>query len=252
MGNRRIESGLIFIVLVMGFALTTGCTAKRVPKSFQPPAAPHLLETTEVYKKEYILHAGDQIEVAVRKVPEVSRTVTIRPDGFITLPLFNDIKAGGSTVSELRASLTDIMSKRLVEPEVTVIATVVQPPSIYVFGEVNTPSPIPLRTARTAMEAVAAAGGLRKTASVRDICIIRLSEDGHLQIRMINNDIKGQPGPFFGLHEAVLQADDIIFVPENNRSQFNRTVNDFITQPLYPINQLLSIYLNFKIISQYH
>ena len=247
-GSRSLTPLIAALALL---SVSYGCSAARVPATYRPPASPQLLKSEHTYKKVYILRAGDQIEVVVRRVPEISRIVTIRPDGYISLPVFNDIEAAGLTIPELTAKLTEIFAKRLVDPEVSIIATQVQPSMVYVLGEVNTPSPIPLRNASTAMQAVAAAGGMRKTAAPKDIAVIRLSDDGYLEALIVNVDVPGQPGPYFGLQQMVLKSEDIVFVPESNRSQLSRFVNDFVNQPLTTANSVFSTYLNFRLLNRY-
>ncbi len=200
------------------------------------------------FHKEYVWSAGDQLEVIVRRVPDASRTVTVRPDGFITLPLVNDVKAAGLTATELRDALTKAFSARLITPEVTVIAVQVPPPSVYVIGEVNNNAAIPLRNAPTASAAIAYAGGFRRSAKPQDAAIIRLGEDGYFRAIPISNVAGGQPGPLIGMSDFFLMQDDIIFVPESGRSQVARFTDDFINRPLQSVGGALGIYANIRFI----
>ena len=238
---------VLLVVVIGGFLPFLGCASSHagVAKVQVPP---EVVSSPSRFRKEYILAPGDQIEVAVWRVPEVSRLLVIRPDGFISLPMLNDVKAAGMTPNELGAKLTELFSARLVSPEVTVIANQVRQPEVYVEGDVNTPVLVPLRNATTAMQAIAYAGGFRRTAANRDIAIIRLTDDGYLQAIPVPAPVGGQPGPYMALQATLLQADDIVFVPESGRSQFGRFVDDFITRPGAGINQLLGTYLNFRLV----
>jgi polysaccharide export outer membrane protein len=191
---------------------------------------------------------GDQVEVIVRRVPEVSRTVTIRPDGFITLPLVDDVKAAGLTPPELKDSLTKLFATRLSEPEVTVTAIQVPPPMVYVLGDVNNNISVPLRNAPTAIDAITYAGGFRRTAKSDATSIIRLEDDGYIHAIAIYNTAGGQPGAAVGLRAALLQADDIVFVPESNRSQVSRFLDDIVNKPLTTISGTVGLYFNFRLI----
>jgi polysaccharide export outer membrane protein len=197
-----------------------------------------------------LLAPGDQIEVAVRRFPDLSKTLTVRPDGEISLPIVNDVPAAGSTTAELGEKLTKLMAGRLVNPEVTVIAVQTRQPMIYVFGETNNIAAIPFRNAPTALEALAAAGGLKRTAASRHITIVRLGADGYLRAIPIIVDIGGQPGPYMALRQTLLQPDDIMFVPENARSQISRDIADFVNQPLFEANLLFQPYLTFRYVQQ--
>ncbi|HVZ17878.1 MAG TPA: polysaccharide biosynthesis/export family protein [Terriglobales bacterium] len=212
----------------------------------QVPASPEILLSEKRFHKEYVWVPGDQIEVSVRRVPEVSRTVTVRPDGFITLPLINDVKAAGLTPTELRESLTSAFSARLVSPEVTVIATQVPPPVVYVIGEVGNNMAVPLRNARTISAAIAAAGGFRRSAKTGDTTIIRLGTDGYIRSIPVHNVAGGQPGAVMGMRDVFLEADDIVFVPESGRSQVARFVDDFINRPLGTLGGALGVYVNVR------
>lgn len=238
---------LLKTVAIASSLLFTSCVSPRARIS-QVPVEPQIVQSEARFRKEYLLAPGDQVEVTVLRVTEVSRTVVIRPDGFISLPAINDVEAAGLTVNELRTKLTELLSARLVNPEVAVIAAQVRQPMVYVQGEVNAPAAVSLRTAPTAMQAIASAGGFRRSAANRDVAIIRLNDDGYLRAIRINAAIHGQPGPYMGLESALLQPDDVIFVPESGRSQFIRLVDDFVNHPVQGINSLVGTYLNFKLI----
>jgi hypothetical protein len=98
------------------------------------------------------------------------------------------------------------------------------------------------------MQAITLAGGLRRSAGLRDISLIRLSEDGFIRVLPVEVAEKGQPGPYIALRGTLLQPDDILFVPENGRSQVNRFIDDFINKPLMAVNSLVGTYVNFKFI----
>lgn len=236
-------------ILLAGSTLLSGCVSART--SVTPvPVQPQVLESALRFRKEYILAAGDQIEVAVRRVPEVSRNVTIRPDGFISLPMLQDVLAAGSTPRELAEKLTQLFSARLLKPEVNVLPLQVRQPAIYVVGDVNAPGTVPFRDAPTAMQALAFAGGMRRSAAARDVAIIRITEDGFLRVIRVTADAKGQPGPYAALRSTSLLADDVIFVPESSRSQISRFFDEVLTRPIVTINSILGTYLNFRLVQE--
>jgi polysaccharide export outer membrane protein len=109
------------------------------------------------------------------------------------------------------------------------------------MGDVKSPSSIPYRNALTAMQAIGMAGGFLRTGAERDVSIIRLSSDGYLRAIPVDATVGGQPGPYLAFALTRLEPDDVLFVPESNRSQATRFINDLILLP----TQLL---LNFKLI----
>ena len=245
-GNR----GLAVRAVWASFALLAevGCMNPRA-KIPQMPMSPQVVASANRFRKEYVFAPGDQIEIVVRRVPEASRSVTIRSDGFISLPIVNDVKAAGLTTGELRGDLTKMFSERLVEPDVSVIPTQVRQPTIYISGDVNNPITVALRDAPTAMQAIALAGGFRRTAAEREVAIIRLTDDGHVEAITVSTPPNGQPGPYMALRGVLLQADDIVFVPESGRSQMARFLDDFVNRPLQGINALVGTYVNFRLVT---
>jgi polysaccharide export outer membrane protein len=236
------------IALAAAF-LQVSCVSPRAHVS-QVPVKPEVIQSSMRFRKEYVLAPGDQMEVVVRRVPEVSHSVIIRPDGNISLPLLQDVAAAGLTPRELNEKLTNLFSQRLTNPEVNVIPFQVRQSMVYVVGDIAASSgtAVPFRDAPTAAQAIALASGLRRSAAARDVAIIRLSEDGYLRAIRVSSGIDGQPGPFMSMRTALLQPDDIIFVPENGRSQVGRFLEDFVNKPLQGLNGALGIYTNYKFI----
>lgn len=227
--------------------LLAGCVSSR-PSHYETQAPQELLSAEGKFRKEYVWAPGDQLEVVVRDAPEVSRTVVVRPDGFISLPLLDDVAAAGLTPTELKDSLTAKFGRRLNNPEVTVIAVQVPPPMVYVVGEVNNNTGVPLRNAPTAIQAITLAGGMRKSAKPGNTVIIRLGEDGVLRAIPVDDSAGGQPGSIMGLREQLLQPDDIIFVPESGRSQVVRFLDDVVNRPLQAITGIIGVYFQFRLI----
>jgi len=200
------------------------------------------------YRKEYVVLPGDQLDVVVRRVPEASRSVVVRPDGQITLPIVNDLQVAGLTTREIDGKIEGLLERRLLKPEVTVIAAQAHQATVYVGGEVNVPSSQALRNAATAAQAVSLAGGLRRTANGRGIVVIRLADDGMLQTIKPDVQGRGDRAVFEALSKMRLYADDIVFVPESGRSKMTRFIDDFLNRPLQGTNAILGTYVNFRLV----
>jgi len=238
---------LFTLALAIGLFLQA-CEHQRI-KVPQVAVPPQVVQSSIRFRKVYVFAPGDTVEISVAKVPEVSRTEVIRPDGYIALPVVNDVRIAGKTTDEVREELTTLFSKRLLNPEVAVIPLQVRPSMVYVTGEVGQVSvAVPYRDAPTALQAITMAGGFRRSSAVRDIALMRLSEDGFLRISIIKLPDKTQPSAYAGLAATPLLPDDILFVPENGRSQVNRMINDFVTQPLLAVDLLIGTYTNFKLV----
>jgi polysaccharide export outer membrane protein len=241
-----------FVVLIA--VLAVGCSS-RAQMTVEAEAAAReaavknkqeIVRSSVKYQKEYLLFAGDQIEVLTWRNPEVTRTVTIRPDGYISLPLLQEVKAGGLTPAELAASVTKAYSGRLLNPEVTVIPVQVRQPTVYVLGDVRNPGAFPARQAVTALQALAAAGGALRSGWESETVVIRLSQDGYLEATPVGGRGGGewfltdQVGPYRLLGNTPLQPDDIVFVPETGRSQLFRALADILIP--------FQIYMNYRLI----
>jgi len=116
----------------------------------------------------------DVLEVIVRDRDEVSRTVTVRPDGKITLPFINDVYVRGMTPEGVRAAITERLTDFFQDPYVTVIVEQYNSFKIYFLGEVNQQGPLILGSPTRLLQALSAVGGVTEF-SKREAVIVRES-----------------------------------------------------------------------------
>jgi len=151
----------------------------------RPSGPPKLASGTTqlVDPDEYRIGPEDVLLISVWKNDALTRTVTVRPDGKVSLPLLNDIQAVGFTPLELR----DLLAKRLTEyipaPDVAVSVTEVRSFKVSVLGEVSRPGRYEFRTRTTVLEALSLAGGLTPFASSSRIVVLR--PDGPTTQRLV-------------------------------------------------------------------
>lgn len=239
-------------VLALSFGLSIsimigGCTiSPKVQPQAEVAASPRVIELKGRYERLYVLGPGDALDIVVLRSPEVSRSVVVRPDGHISLPVIDDVKAAGLTVPELDAELTKLFATRFVEPEVTVIPTTVREPMVYVLGQVARPGPVAYRQASSALEALAYAGGALVSAETKAVAVIRLEEDGKLRVRLIDDMPDGQPGPYMAMAATRLEPEDVVFVPERRITQFGRFITETFTTPIQGITTALTPYIQYK------
>ncbi len=122
---------------------------------------------------EFRMSREDVIEVSVWKEPELSRTVPIRPDGKITLPLIGEMQAEGLRPADLEAEVAKKLTPLVRDPRVTVIVHDVNGSRVYVTGMVGHPGAFPLRNSMNVLQALAMAGGLAEFADRGDIKVLR-------------------------------------------------------------------------------
>jgi polysaccharide export outer membrane protein len=115
----------------------------------------------------------DILDISVWKNPELSRTVPVRPDGKVSLPLVNDIQAAGLTPATLREQVTVRLSEFIPAPEVSVMVREVHSRKVAVVGAVKTPGRFELKSPMTVLEVIALAQGFTDFASRDRIVVLR-------------------------------------------------------------------------------
>jgi polysaccharide export outer membrane protein len=163
-----------------------------------------------VSEAEYKIGAQDVLRVDVWKEPEITRTIPVRPDGKISLPLVNDIQAAGLTSLELASSISEGLKKYLNNPQVTVTVTEINSRRVYVTGEVGKPGALPLLPNMTVLQAVSSCGGFTQFAKLKKIYVLR--QEGGQQVKYPFNykEVVAGKKPEDNI---ALQPGDIIVVP---------------------------------------
>jgi polysaccharide export outer membrane protein len=121
----------------------------------------------------YLIGAQDVLDISVWKEPEVSRSVPVRPDGKISLPLLNDVQAAGLTPTQLATQITESLKKYVANPQVTVIVTTMNSQRVYILGEVTRPGAYPLLPGMTILQALSSGGGFTQYANTKKIYLLR-------------------------------------------------------------------------------
>ena len=125
---------------------------------------------------EFRLGPEDVLDVFVWKEPDLSTTVTVRPDGKISLPLLNDVQAAGLTATQLGNAIHDGLTKFLNSPQVTVTVMEINSRRVYITGEVLRAGALPLLPNMTALQALSSAGGFTQFAKLKSIYVLRNEE----------------------------------------------------------------------------
>jgi polysaccharide export outer membrane protein len=133
----------------------------------------------------YSIAPEDVLTIDVWKEPEISRTVPVRRDGKISLPLLNDLQAAGLTPTQLGAEIVEKLRATIVHPQVTVIVAQMSSLRIYILGQVTRAGAYPLVPEMTVMQALSIAGGFTPYANLKKIYVMR-SENGASKIFPMN------------------------------------------------------------------
>jgi len=239
----KIFTNLIKPILLL--SIVSGCVSSNIPENvsiiapsgivnlkgrYSASIPSNKLNTTkdeENRSGSYILGPGDALTIVINHPPNSSYDIVVRPDGYISLPIVDDVKASGLTPSQLDKKLTAYYSERIVNPELSVMVRSARQPMVYVLGEVRNPSSIPFLDATSAAEAIARVGDMLPTAYEEGIIIIRLDKNGLLKPISVNANIKVnqetkgnyQVSPYIALAATQLEPEDILFIPERGSSQ---------------------------------
>jgi polysaccharide biosynthesis/export protein len=141
--------------------------------------------TAPVLPAGYVIGPSDVLSIVFWRDKDMSADVTVRPDGKITLPLLNEVPAGGSTPEELRVRLVEAAKKYLEDPNATVAVKEVHSRNVFITGNVAKPASYPLTNEMSALQLIALAGGLLEYADASAIVIIR-NEGGHTEYLKFN------------------------------------------------------------------
>src|SRR5205085_6430203 len=197
--------------LVSVLVLATTIAAAARPAAAQPAAAQPAPVAAD---SQYVIGPEDVLDIAVWSNTDVSRTVPVRPDGMISLPLLNDVHAAGLTPMQLRTTLVSALEKYMPSPTVSVIVREVHSFKVSVIGEVKTPGRYELRSRTTVLDVLAMAGGLSQYASRARITILRREGTAVREVPYDFEKITAKTGPkAAGQENFCVQPGDIIVVP---------------------------------------
>lgn len=173
----------------------------------------------------YLLGAGDQLQITVYGFEEYTGPLLVLPDGTIDLALIGKIPAAGRTTDQLQRDLTAALDRILVDPQVSITLNSLRPVVVSVSGEVYRPGPTQLQGATSVTAgsestgspasvsaALIQAGGVTRTANVREIVVLRASPDGRTLRTTINlwDALLSETLPT----DMLLRDGDLVFVPQ--------------------------------------
>jgi len=159
---------------------------------------------------EYRIGAQDMVQIDVWKEPEITRTIPVRPDGKISLPLLNDVQAAGLTAMQLAGTIREGLTKFITNPQVTVTVTAINSRRVYLTGEVSRTGALPLLPNMTVLQALSSAGGFTPFARMKDIYILRNENGKQIKYPFHYKDVVKGKRPE---ENILLQPNDVIVVP---------------------------------------
>lgn len=158
----------------------------------------------------YKIGPQDVLKIDVWKEDQLTRTVPVRPDGKITLPLVNDIQAVGLTPMELAGVITEELKKYITSPQVSVSVTEINSRRIYVTGEVLKAGAYALLPNMTVLQALSSSGGFTQFARIKNIYVLRTENSKQIKVPFNYKEAVSGKNPEQNIE---LQPGDVIVVP---------------------------------------
>ncbi len=170
---KKIAAGLIlWSSMVWGQTTPTANLVSGASASAASPAA------TMPHDNTFVIGNDDMLAINVWKEPDISRSIPVRSDGRISLPLVGEVQAAGQTPLKLEAEIASRLKNYISEPEVTVMVQQINSQKFNVLGQVARPGSYPMMNSPTVLDAIALAGGFRDFAKQKSIYVLRQNPDG--------------------------------------------------------------------------
>jgi polysaccharide biosynthesis/export protein len=191
----------------------------------QPGASNNMAQTTPsgtdpgLHKRNwrYTINPSDTLELTFQYSPEFNQTVTVQPDGYITLHEAGDIQAAGRTLPELTEAIKGAYSKILHDPVIQVDPKDFEKPYFVVGGQVGKPGKFDYRGEVTLTEAIAMAGGFTDASKHSQVLLFRRVSDQWTEAKIINVKKMLSSGKL--QEDPELKPGDMLFVPKNMLSK---------------------------------
>jgi polysaccharide export outer membrane protein len=181
--KHKIELGCLLVVLsgsLLGQAPASSQSDQGAPAT-QAEASPSTSSTapaTKAHDNSFVIGNDDRLAINVWNEPGLTRTVPVRSDGKISLPLVGEVQAAGRTPLQLEQEIATKLLNYITQPEVTIIVEQINSQKFNILGQVGKPGSYPLSTATTVLDAIAGAGGFRDFAKQTHIYILRQNASG--------------------------------------------------------------------------
>ena len=187
--------------------------------------------------RAYRIQPNDQLDVSFYLSPELHQNLTVRPDGDISIPIAGNVHAQGLTPGQLEKSLDQLYSLELRDPKSTVRIDKSPWQVVYVEGQVAKPGAVPLQPGMTAIQAIAASGGLTDAAGASKVVLIRRDACGNphgekLQLDQVLNQKNNE-------EDVALLPADLLIVPRSGIAQFDLNIKQYVRDAM-PLETVLA------------
>lgn len=165
----------------------------------------------------YKLRSGDAFDISFELSPEFNQSVSVQPDGYVTLRGVGDVHVADQTVPQLTSTLRTAYEKILHDPVISVVLKDFEKPYFVADGQIGRPGKYELRGTTTLTEAIAMAGGFQDTAKHSQVLLFRRVDESWVSAKIINVKKMEKAGDL--KEDPVLHPGDMLFVPKNRLSK---------------------------------
>jgi polysaccharide export outer membrane protein len=173
-------------------------------------AAPTVAVTGITPPPDYVIGPSDQLSIVFWREKDLSADVLVRPDGKISLPLLNDVQAGGLTPDQLREKVTEAALRFVEDPNATVVVREINSRKVFITGEVAKPGEYALTGPTTVLQLIATAGGVNEYADKEKIVILRTEDGRETALKFNYQQVVRQQKP---QQNIMLRPGDTVVVP---------------------------------------
>ena len=229
----------IFPLVLILPALVSGCASSDVKARKESARMDAQIAIADTRGPElYQIASGDNLKVEYIYNEELNRTVLVRPDGYISLPLIADVRVSEKTVSETRTLLAERYKGILKQPVIEVSLESAGSFKIYVGGEVVNPGVFALYDGVTALRAIAMAGGAKRSAKLGSVVVIR--DQGTRTPQYLILDLKSSVAKLDGRQDMRLHAKDMVIIPKTWVANADDFVDQYVNE-LIPFTKTLNV-----------
>jgi polysaccharide export outer membrane protein len=219
------------LLVILGL-LVVHCEAQSKPETIVPQPNPQASLTKTPEEKSpgssdfqernphYQLRPDDIFDVVFEFSPEFNQTITVQPDGYISLRGVGELQVKGLTIPQLTSALRKAYGEFLHEPAIQIVLKDFEKPYFVASGHVARPGKYDLRGDTTVSQAIAVAGGFLDTAKHSQVLLFRRVSEGWVEAKVL--DVKKMMNTRNLAEDAHLRPGDMIFVPQNRLSKIER------------------------------
>jgi polysaccharide export outer membrane protein len=211
--EHKFQLGTLVLLLVcLGSSYGQNVAAAQPGTGHVPgntPTSTNTISEASAATSQLILGPADVIRINVWKNTDLSQTVTLGPDGFISLPLLGDVHVAGMTANQLAQELKSKLASYVMNAQVTVSVVDIRSRQVYMTGQVGKPGGYPLIVPITVLQLIAQAGGLNTFANRKEIVILRNVGSSVQRLKFnYNSAVHGDPK-----QNISLEPGDTVIVP---------------------------------------